>query len=156
VVLDYWSLDEEDSEFAQFPSALQAEMRRDFEDVDASAPIFEPLILRALRDGYRGVRNEYLRRRLEAQGMPEEVTGESERMFACPCCGYLCLPDGMGWEICGVCFWEDTGTGDLDAHSGPNHMSLREGQANFARLGAIDERALPYVLADGRERYEKA
>ncbi|WP_437729449.1 CPCC family cysteine-rich protein [Sorangium sp. So ce861] len=50
--------------------------------------------------------------------------------------------------VCEVCLWEDDGgaLGDLDEHSGPNHMTLREGRDNFRRIGACDARALAHVL----------
>lgn len=56
-------------------------------------------------------------------------------MVECPCCGYLTLGEAGSYEICAVCFWEDDG-GD---GTGPNHMTLAEGQENFQRLGAVRE-----------------
>ena len=29
--------------------------------------------------------------------------------YACPCCGFVTLPERGGCEICPVCFWKDDG-----------------------------------------------
>lgn len=63
---------------------------------------------------------------------------------ACPCCGYLTLTGRRGsYEICLVCRWEDdpaAGWDGPDALSGPNHVSLRQAQRNFADFGAVSEK----------------
>ena len=68
--------------------------------------------------------------------------------FQCPCCDFFTLDERGGYDICPVCFWEDDGLGvdRPDEHSGPNHMTLREGRDNFRRLGACDPAMLPHVL----------
>ena len=57
----------------------------------------------------------------------------------CPCCGYPTLNAWSGFEICGVCWWEDDGTGDRAADRrarGPNgSYSLAEARANFEDHG---------------------
>ena len=50
---------------------------------------------------------------------------------ACECCGYLTLPERGAWSICPVCLWADYGA---------NAVSLPVGRANFARVGACEER----------------
>src|SRR5687767_10862719 len=72
--------------------------------------------------------------------------GSSMEFFQCPCCDYFTLDERGGYDICPVCFWEDDGQ-DIDRpdeHSGPNHMTLREGRDNFRRLGACDPAMLPH------------
>ena len=64
--------------------------------------------------------------------------------FQCPCCDYVSLAERSHFDICDVCFWEDDGldVDQLDVYSGPNHMTLRAGRANFyAPLDAIGARA---------------
>ena len=60
--------------------------------------------------------------------------------YHCDCCGYRTLLNRSYCEICPVCGWEDDSIlgrpRELDEHSGPNHISLREARANFARFGA--------------------
>jgi Cysteine-rich CPCC len=62
---------------------------------------------------------------------------------ACPCCGFLTI-DRKGWyEICPVCGWEDSGIDDDKPDEyvgGPNHVTLTEARANFAKFGAAEER----------------
>ncbi|MBV1909330.1 MAG: hypothetical protein KUG78_08405 [Kangiellaceae bacterium] len=77
---------------------------------------------------------------------PENATPREQ----CPCCDYISLAERGNYLICLICFWEDDG-GDvceLDYPSGPNHMTLREGRANFKRIGACDENMKKHVLAE--------
>jgi len=70
-----------------------------------------------------------------------------ERRHQCPCCDYYTLAQRASYEICPVCYWEDDGQDmdGLDVVSGPNHITLREGRANFASIGACDQAALSLV-----------
>jgi Cysteine-rich CPCC len=64
----------------------------------------------------------------------------SERV-ACPCCGYLTLTHRGGFEICPVCFWEDDGQDDVDAHvdhGGPNRGTLWQARTSFLKIGACE------------------
>jgi hypothetical protein len=74
----------------------------------------------------------------------------------CPCCAKKTLDGRGGSEICPVCFWEDDGQDDADAHvvrGGPNGTnSLTQARENFRTMGASDERAL---LAVRRPRAEE-
>ncbi len=61
--------------------------------------------------------------------MPERV--------ACPCCGYRTLREGPGaYEVCAVCFWEDDDS-EPAAISGPNGISLIEGQQRYLSRGFV-------------------
>ena len=55
-----------------------------------------------------------------------------------------------------MCFWEDDGNEAeeywREIPSGPNHVSLREGQKNFLKFGACDEHGLACVQ---KYRYEQ-
>jgi hypothetical protein len=55
--------------------------------------------------------------------------------YVCPCCNYPTLHGRIGYEICGLCDWEDDGQDDHNADEvlgGPNQdYSLREAQENF-------------------------
>lgn len=78
--------------------------------------------------------------------------------FQCPCCDYITLPERGMYLICPICFWEDEDIVDihrLDFESGPNRMTLREGRANFKKIGACDENMLQYVLKlEERSKYK--
>lgn len=69
--------------------------------------------------------------------------------YQCPCCKHRTLGERGGNEICPVCFWEDDGQDEHDAETvrgGPNSdLSLRQAQANYARLGAMEERFSKHV-----------
>lgn len=49
------------------------------------------------------------------------------RIYCCPCCGYPTLAEPGGYEICGLCSWEDDG---FDG-GGPNACGLEEAQGYF-------------------------
>jgi len=61
--------------------------------------------------------------------------GSLDAGIVCPCCGHPTLGEQGGYEICGVCGWEDDGQGDDDAdevRGGPNgDYSLTEARRNF-------------------------
>lgn len=67
---------------------------------------------------------------------------------SCPCCGHLTLSERGGFEICPVCFWEDDGQDDIDAHvdrGGPNRGRLWHARANYLKFAACEERAKEHV-----------
>jgi hypothetical protein len=77
-------------------------------------------------------------------------------MYQCPCCDHFTLGRRGEYDICVVCFWEDSGQdlGELDVHSGPNHQTLRQARDNFAQFGACDRKSLAHVLpAAKRTKY---
>lgn len=60
----------------------------------------------------------------------------------CPCCGHLTLGERGCFEICAVCFWEDDGQDDVDAHldrGGPNRGTLWQARTHFLKFGACEE-----------------
>ena len=69
--------------------------------------------------------------------------------YACPCCRYLTLQERGCEDICKVCFWQDDGQDDHDAHvvrGGPNRrLSLTAARLNSQKVGASDEEWLPHV-----------
>jgi len=69
--------------------------------------------------------------------------------YACPCCRCLTLEERGGYDLCPVCFWEDDGQDDQDAHrvrGGPNgRLSLTQARQNYAAFGACDERCQQHV-----------
>ncbi len=77
-----------------------------------------------------------------------EPDNPSTHLEQCPCCDYISLPERFSYLICPICFWEDDGidVDRLDSTSGPNHMTLRQGRANFLAFGACDTEMLKNVL----------
>ena len=81
----------------------------------------------------------------------------SKPKHQCPCCDYISLPERGSYLICPICFWEDDGidVNELDIHSGPNHMTLREGRENFMKYGACDLKMVKNVISETkREKFE--
>ncbi|WP_441244952.1 CPCC family cysteine-rich protein [Tardiphaga sp. 768_D3_N2_1] len=76
---------------------------------------------------------------------------EASKTYRCPCCKYKTLFGRGQDEICSVCFWQDDGQDEPDAEialGGPNgSLSLRQAQANFRRVGAVEERFIANVRA---------
>lgn len=61
--------------------------------------------------------------------------------YPCPCCGYQTLdssPPGS-YEICPICFWEDTSTDPYDYRTwNSNQVSLRDAQHNFSQFSVCE------------------
>ncbi|MDC7675677.1 CPCC family cysteine-rich protein [Asticcacaulis machinosus] len=66
------------------------------------------------------------------------------RTVLCPCCKFPTLKATEIWGICVICWWEDDGQNDYDAHDvrgGPNsRYSLTAARANFADHGHMYDR----------------
>ena len=59
------------------------------------------------------------------------------KKYKCPCCGYYTLGSERKFEICPVCFWEDTcEIEDPNEYDECNNISLAEARKNFLRFGA--------------------
>ncbi len=60
------------------------------------------------------------------------------KFYPCPCCGYLTLekPPPGTYQICPVCFWEDTNNFE---EWGTNYCTLRQAQQNFNRWGVCEK-----------------
>jgi hypothetical protein len=79
------------------------------------------------------------------------MTAGADR-YLCPCCGHRVFDEQPGsYDICPVCFWEDdlVQLHDPLYAGGANRPSLVEAQRTYARLGACEERLLPYVRPPG-------
>lgn len=64
---------------------------------------------------------------------------ETDEPYTCPCCGHPTLDERGGYEICGVCGWEDDGQDDHDSHvvrGGPNgRLSLDAARRQYVQKG---------------------
>jgi Cysteine-rich CPCC len=69
--------------------------------------------------------------------------------FRCPCCGHRTLDAPGAMQLCPVCWWEDDGQEDKDAHevrlTVNGQLSLNEARTYYAQYGAAHPRFLPYV-----------
>lgn len=63
-------------------------------------------------------------------GCKIEVSGDVEKLFTCPCCGFRTLTErydpkeGTGYDICPYCNWEDDGTLDIQSYRAINKGSI--------------------------------
>lgn len=104
--------------------------------------------------------------RVCAELAESETLAENDRVrFTCPCCGYPTIGERGGYEICGICWWEDDGQDESDPDiiwGGPNHAySLTQARHNvlsrllmyrrndpmFDQLGGSNEKRLSSVAA---------
>ncbi len=150
----FCGFNEADPQLADLPAALRQQVCRGVEPPDPQASSLDPLVLVSLVEDLYGVTNRYLEQALEQRGAEvEEVTGEPETMYPCPCCGYLSLSSSCSYEICPVCFWEDCGVRDLNTLSGPNQLTLAAARQNVLEFGACDLVSVERVDRRARERY---
>lgn len=158
LLLAWWSLDETNEEFTLLPESLQEEISEtELPANHIEDPKYDPLLIIGLKDRYRGVRNAYIEKRLRSMGLGDfQVAGKAEILRACPCCGYQTLDEYGQYEICPVCFWEDSGDSDPDQYSAPNRMTLREARRNFAQWHAVSLRAKKFVDPEGREKWDRS
>ncbi len=154
ILLDWWSIDEEDYEYTLLPQGIQEELKSNDSFNNPSSAKYHPLLLVALQSKYKGVKNEYLLERLRMMGVAiSAITGTEANFFNCPCCGYKTLEARGHYFVCPVCFWEDDGNDDPNHYSGPNHMRLREAQENFNEFGACSSNSVMLVDKDGLRKY---
>jgi hypothetical protein len=64
--------------------------------------------------------------------------------ITCPCCGYKTIT--TEFDICEICGWEHNfyQEDNSEDDGGPNSVSFREAQQNFARFGAKSEVSLKH------------
>lgn len=155
LLIDWWTIDEMDPEFALLPQALRSMVSQEYVPGDAANPIYNSLLELAIRHTYLGVLNSYLQQRLLKVGVDVNVVGQVEDLNKCPCCGYRVHESQGDFEVCPVCYWEDDGTANDKRYSSANHMTLEEARSNFERIGAAHDGLKDKVLKDGKLRYSK-
>jgi hypothetical protein len=154
---DWWCIQEDSQDFARLPQAVQETMQAYEVPPDPDNAIYDALLLQSLIDEYIGVKNEYLAQRMSLLGYQDIfVEGEKEILFPCRCCGYETLSRYGEYDICPVCFWEDTGVQNPEQYSGPNHMTLAEARENYIKIGACCESAVPFVDKEGPLKYPRS
>lgn len=146
-----------DSFIEKLPKALQHELISGKMPENTLDRKYDPLLMDGMHERYAGVKNCYLLSYLHKCGIEvSEITGKPHTLFACPCCHYQTLTTQAAYDICMVCFWEDDGASEPDDYSSPNHMSVAQGQTNFANCGACDKDMLKNVDPEGKYKYLRA
>lgn len=79
--------------------------------------------------------------------------------YKCNCCGYCTLatePENS-FQICPVCFWEDDGVqfDDPNYKGGANQESLVEARGNYAKFGAINQKAREMVRPPNKQELDE-
>ena len=149
-----WNINYTDSEYHDLPKELQIELKT-FEEFDNPDDIkYKPLILKGIAYEFKGVKNSYIESKLRSLGILEKVSGNVEKLFKCPCCEFKTLTEKSAYDICPICFWEDSGS-DLNDHSGPNRMTLRNAIDNFKKYGACTPDSIRFVDKEGYLKFEK-
>ncbi len=154
---EWWSIGPDEPAWMDLPESLRAEMEQEPSPVlGAMSARYLPLITVACRARLRGATNEWISAKIfELGGYSFRVMGDIEPMEACPCCRYRTLSQRGAYEICPVCFWEDDGSSLPEQFSGPNHMTVMEGQLNFAHFGSCSKQERKYIDTDVLEKYER-
>jgi len=157
ILLDYWSVQEDDPGYETLPAELQQHLRTHDRPHRPEDRLYDPLLRMARTRAFIGTMNSYLEEEITAlTGTKVLITGETEKLFACPCCRYRTLELRAEYFICHVCFWEDDGASDPEDRSSPNRMTLGDAQRNFELFGACDRRSLEFVDKDGPRKYPRA
>ncbi|MEK6239296.1 MAG: CPCC family cysteine-rich protein, partial [Planctomycetales bacterium] len=134
---------ESDPSWKTIPADIRAEFENDGdEDHEIEQPSdekYDPVLRLWLRWRYSGARNEFLVAQLRNHGCDyQQVIGEPALLVACPCCGRCTLDQHGDYDICPVCWWEDSGQDNHNAEmtGGPNgRLSLTCGRINYLTSG---------------------
>lgn len=133
LLLDWWSIDEDDPEFDDLPIEIQKEILNNDEPQNIVDEKYNCLLSIALNNEYRGVKNSFILNELKPILNKELlIIGEVDKLEKCPCCEYRTIVKTKAYEVCPVCFWEDDGS-SLDKYSSCNRMTLKEGKENFKK-----------------------
>lgn len=158
ILSEYWQYEDEldiredirSGELPELDEKLISLMVNEEEPNLTDLTIYSPLFLDWKVFELKYTTNEYLEKRLQRFGLEYEVEGKVEEAGMCPCCKYYSIDPGEDglWEICTVCFWENGG-------DGPNHMTLKEAQENFERIGVMSEKYLSSIDLEGPIKYAR-
>lgn len=125
------------------PEEIKVEFEGDELLFDSSSSRYDVVLRVWLEDELQAVSNEYLIKELGRSGIAaSEIQGEPSDFFACPCCGRRTLEEIGAYDICKVCWWEDDGQDNQNAHiamGGPNYgISLSQARYNYLTGGLYD------------------
>jgi len=132
-----------DTELSQtYIKIINAGLVDEFKKGNFTEPLdskYDEILVEWEKDNFILWDNEELLSELRKVGMNiGAVVGEVIR-FACPCCGADTLPERHGWEICPVCWHEDSGFDNINSsysYVGPNiGLHLYVQRINFLSYG---------------------
>lgn len=156
MMLEDWS---EHPDWLNLPASTRAEMESGKSTVTLLDTRYHPILLMWLRNRYSAAKNEFLLSQLQDLGIHcQSVTGSPTMLEACPCCGLRTIASRGDYEICAVCWWEDDGQDNAQAHlvyGGPNgSLSLSRARINVLLFGISDpSREDLRQIQDPQEKY---
>ena len=135
-ILNMWSIDEKDIEFNSLSKVLKKEiMFNEYPARNLKNPHYDKLIFLSLSSKFKGVTNFFISIKLFKIGFGKYyVYGEIEKLEICPCCNYNTLDARGEYDICPLCYWEDTGVNELDIYVSINQQSLGEAKTKFDKI----------------------
>jgi hypothetical protein len=78
----------------------------------------------------------------------------SEKMYPCPCCGYLVFGEPPGsYDICPICGWEDDLSQLRFPEVGGANVPLIQAQQNYKAFGASEARRSELGRQPGADDY---
>lgn len=149
----------EDWSESLFWNSLREDLKIELDEVELrnepDSKRYDPALLMWLQESLAAVANSYLARELNI----DLIEGSPDHREACPCCGRRTL-DERGWyDICSVCWWEDSGQDNEDANRtfGLNGgLSLIQARLNYLEHGLFNpKRADLMQLKESADKYVK-
>lgn len=78
------------------------------------------------------------------------------KKYKCPCCGYYTLGNEKHYEICPVCYWEDSDEVDNpNEYDDCNKMTLNEARKNFLEFGSCSKNSIIFCRKPRKDEIEK-
>lgn len=138
-------------------AVLQWETHEPPADLKPGNPIYRPILIEKMKQGFRGATNEYLANYLRTTVGVEvdRVEGKLPTWLPCPVCGHHTFEIVGDWDTCPVCGWNSDPVQEAmrDDPTGANGISLNNARKNFRALGAITERKLAELDPTDKKKY---
>ena len=140
-------------------AVIQWETHEPPSDLKPGNPIYRPILVEKMKQGFRGATNDYLKRYLNDHvGLDvDQVEGELPTWLPCPVCAYHTFEVLGDWDTCVVCGWNSDPVQETmpDDPTGGNGISLNQARENYQSIGAITQAKLAEIDPEGPKKYPK-